>query len=408
MRLADRKMGILVACLVLMIAGPALAQDWPQWRGPNRDGKVTGFTAPKTWPQQLTQKWKVTVGRGDATPALVGDRLYVFARQGGDEIMLCLSAATGKEIWQEKYAAQEVIGAPARHPGPRSSPVVAEGKVCSLGVGGVLSCLDAGSGKLIWRKDAFPGRWPQFFTALSPMIVDGMCIAHLGGQGRGAILAYDLATGEEKWRWAGDAPAYSSPVLLTIDGKKLIVTMTEKNMVAVDAADGKLVWKAPFVAQRMAYNAATPIIEGQTVIYTGQRRGAKAVKIEKQGDAFVAQDVWSNGELAPQFSTPVLKDGFLYGLSDRGNFYCINAKTGETAWTDSARHGNFGAILDAGSVLLALPSNAELIVFQPSGKAFTELAHIKVADKATYAHPVVAGNRVYVRDEDSVTLWIIE
>jgi outer membrane protein assembly factor BamB len=407
MRNAGWARGILALCVILIGTGQVLSQDWPQWRGPNRDGKAVGFTAPETWPQQLTQKWKVTVGAGDSTPALVGDRLYVFARQGGDEITLCLDAATGKEIWHEKYAAQEVTGAPSRHPGPRSSPAVAEGKIITLGVGGVLSCLDADSGELVWRKDDFPGQWPQFFTALSPIIVDGMAIADLGGRGSGAIVAYDLLSGETKWKWTGEGPAYSSPVLMTIDGTKLIVAMTEANMVAVGAADGKLVWKAPFVGARMAYNAATPIVEGQTVIYTGQGRGAKAVSLQKEGDGLAAKELWSNPTLAPQFNTPVLKGGLLFGLSDRGNFYCINAKTGETAWTDSARHGNFGAIVDAGSVLLALPADSQLIVLQPTAKAYTQVASIKVADKATYAHPVVAGNRLFVRDEDSVTLWTI-
>jgi outer membrane protein assembly factor BamB len=129
---------------LLINSGFVLAQDWPQWRGPNRDGKVTGFAAPQAWPGTLTQKWKTAVGSGDATPALVGDKLYVFARQDGEEVTLCLDAGSGKELWQDKYTAQAVTGAASRHPGPRSSPAVGDGKVVTLGVGGVFSCLDAG------------------------------------------------------------------------------------------------------------------------------------------------------------------------------------------------------------------------------------------------------------------------
>ena len=129
----------MAGCVILLGAASAFAKDWPQWRGPNRDGKVKGFTAPQKWPTELTQKWKVTVGSGDATPALVGDKLYVFTRQGADEVTLCLNAANGKELWKDKYAAQAVTGAASRHPGPRSSPAVANGKVVTLGVGGVLS-----------------------------------------------------------------------------------------------------------------------------------------------------------------------------------------------------------------------------------------------------------------------------
>lgn len=400
----------MVGALVLIHATCAFAQDWPQWRGANRDGKVTGFTAPQNWPQELTQKWKVTVGAGDATPALMGGKLYVFTRQGQDEVALCLDAAGGKELWLDKYAAQAVTGAAARHPGPRSSPAVADGKVVTLGASGVLSCLDAATGEVVWRKDPFPKIVPTFFTASSPIIVDGMAIAHLGGEGNGAIIAFDLDTGEEKWRWGGEGPAYASPVLLTVEGTKQIVTLTEKSIVGVGVADGKSLWQLPFAPQARAYNAATPIIDGHTVIYTGAGRGCRAIRIQAQAGGFDVQELWSNPEVAPKYNTPALKDGLLFGFSDRGNLYCINAETGETAWIDSTRRGRggFASIVDAGSVILALLSDSELIAFKPSGNEYAELARIKVADTPTYAHPVFAGNRVFVKDQETVTMWTIE
>jgi outer membrane protein assembly factor BamB len=409
MKSAERWIGAMVAGVVLVSATCALGQDWPQWRGANRDGKVTGFTAPQKWPTALAQKWKVTVGSGDSTPALVGDKLYVSARQGEEEVTLCLSAADGKEVWKDKYAAQAVTPPASRHPGPRGSPAVADGKVVTLGVGGVVSCLDAATGKVVWRKDEFPKVVPQFFTGMSPIIVDGMAIAHVGGKDNGAVIAFDLATGSPKWKWAADGPAYDSPVLATVEGTKQIVLVTEKNLVGLAAADGKLLWQVAAAPQGRFYNSATPIVEGQTVIFTGQGKGTRAVKIEKQGDGFAAKELWANDKLGTGFSTPVLKDGLLFGLSDKGNLFCMNAQTGQTAWTDAAgRGGNFGAVLDAGSCVLALPSNSELIAFKPGDKQYEELAKIKVADTPTYAHPVVAGTRVFVRDQDSVTLWMIE
>jgi outer membrane protein assembly factor BamB len=401
---------VIVGCVILLSMGVAFAQDWPQWRGPDRDGKVRGFTEPKEWPNELTLKWKIAVGLGDSTPALVGNKLYVFTRQGDEEVILCLDAQSGKELWKDKYAAMAVTGPPSRHPGPRSSPAVADGKVVTIGVGGVLSCLDAATGKVLWRKDPFPKVVPQFFTAMSPIIVDGMVIAHLGGKDNGAIIAYDLDTGNPKWQWTEEGPEYASPSLLTVEGTTQIVTLTEKSIVGIGIADAKLLWQLPFVPERRAYNAATPIIDGQTVIYTGAGRGTKAVKIEKQKDGFVAKEIWSNPEVAPQFNTPVLKDGLLFGLSNRGNLFCINNQTGQTAWIDPTQtdRGGFAAIVDVGSVILALPSSSELIVIKPIDKEYTELARIKVSEKAAYAHPVIAGNRIFIKDEDSLSLWTID
>jgi outer membrane protein assembly factor BamB len=188
------------------------------------------------------------------------------------------------------------------------------------------------------------------------------------------------------------------------------VTLSEKSIVAIGVADGKLLWKLPFAPARRAYNAATPIIDGQTVVYTGAGRGTKAVKVEKQGDGFVAKELWSNPDLAPQYNTPVLRDGLLFGLSNNSNLFCINAKTGQTAWTDDTQRGRggFGAIVSAGSCLMALPSSSELIVYKPDGKQYSELAVIKVSETPTYAHPVIAGNRIFIKDQDTVTMFVLE
>lgn len=404
-----RTQALLSSCALLMTASCLLAQDWPQWRGPNRDAKAAGFKAPQTWPKELTQKWKTTVGDGDASPALVGDKLFVFARQDGAEITRALDAGTGKELWQEKYDTQGATGPAARHSGPRSTPTVADGKVITLGVRGVLSCLDAAKGAKLWRKDDLATAWPRFFAASSPIVVDGLCIAQLGGQNNGAIVACDLATGNEKWKVTGDSPAYASPVVVTVAGTKLLVTQTEKKILALGVADGKLHWEAPFAPQGMGYNASTPIVEGATVIYAGQGRGIKAVKFEKQGDSISAKEVWSNLETSPQFNSPVLKNNLLFGFSQNGDYFCVDAQSGKSAWTapGTGGRGGYGSIIDAGSVLLALTPKSQLAVLDPNAKELKELANFKVADKETYAHPVVVGNRVFVKDLDSVTLWTI-
>src|SRR5262249_10003173 len=246
----------VVAGTLLLAATSTWAQDWPQWRGPNRDNKVTGFTAPKTWPKELTKKWKVSVGQGHASPVLVGEKIYVFSRQGGDEVISCLDASSGNVIWKDKYATQPATGvAGGIHAGPRSTPAVAEGKICTLGVRGILSCLDAANGKVMWRKDTED--WPRFFTAASPVIVDGLCIAFLGGDDGGELTAYDLASGKSKWKWTGENPAYGSSALMTVAGTKQLVTLTSGALVGINVADGKLAWRVRFAGK---YNNGTPII----------------------------------------------------------------------------------------------------------------------------------------------------
>jgi len=223
------------------------------------------------------------------------------------------------------------------------------------------------------------------------------------------VVAYDIATGEKKWQWTEDGTAYASPSLMTVGQTKLIVTLTANKIVALQVADGKLVWEAPFEPQRRAYNAATPIVDGQTLIYTGSGRGSKAVKMQMEGDGITAKELWSNPDAAVQFNTPVLKNGLLYGLSQNMELFCINAENGKTLWTHSmGGRGGFGSVVDAGSVLMALTPSAELIVFQPNDKEFRQLATYKVADSETYAYPVVTGNRVYVKDQETVTLWTIK
>lgn len=394
---------ILLSTITQLAAG-----DWPQWRGPNRDNKAAGFEAPQTWPKALTEKWKVPVGRGDSTPAVVGDKVYVFARDDAGELTLCLDAATGKEIWRDKYDALPASGPSARHPGPRSSPTVVDGKVLTYGVRGTLSCLDAATGKVVWRKDDFAGTWPRFFTSSSPLVADGLCIAQLGGENKGGIVAYDLATGDSKWQWTADGSAYSSPVLATIAGTKMVVALTANKVVGLGLADGKLLWESAFAPTGRAYNAATPIVEGDMVICAGSGRGTKAVKIEKAGDSFTAKDLWTNPDNAVQFNTPVLVGSELYGLAQTGTLFCLNAQDGKTLWTAPLGGRDFGSIVAAGPVLMALTPQQELTVFTPSEKEFKKVATYKVASSDTYAQPVVAGSRVFIRDQDSLTLWSLK
>jgi outer membrane protein assembly factor BamB len=399
----------LTALASLLLVAPALAQDWPQWRGMNRDAVAKGFDVPSDWPENLTKKWSTEVGDGVATPALVGDRLYVHSRQGGDEVIRCLNAATGAEIWQDKYATPAVRGAASGFSGPRSSPAVADGKVVTLGVHGTASCLDAKTGEVLWRKNDFEGDEPRFATSASPMIVDGTALFLLGG----GLVAYDLASGDARWKWEDDGAAYASPVPITVDGVKSVVTPTARNLAIISLADGKTVWMEPY--SQAQYNATTPIVIGKTVIYAGENRGITAEKIFKQDDEYTSDYVWYNTDNSLKFNSPVLKDKVLYGFSNADKLFCVNAESGDTTWTADLPGGSrgsgrpgFGSVVDAGSVLLALSPAGNLVVFQADPEEYKQLAVYNVASGGTYAYPVLSGNRIFIKDSDSVTLWTIE
>jgi outer membrane protein assembly factor BamB len=430
------------------------AQDWPQWRGPDRNGKAQ-FKAPATWPKELKQQWKKTVGPGEAGPVLVHGKLYVFSREGDTEVLRCLNAADGNQLWEQKYETGAATGPAGAHPGPRATPAVANGKVVTFGVRGVLSCFDAEKGDLAWRKDEIKG-WPQFFTSTSPIITDGLAIAQVGGAQNGTIVAYDLASGNEKWKWAGDGTAYASPVVMKSGGINAIIAVTDKEIVAVNSADGKLLLQLPWAGRGMGgYNASTPLIDGSTLYIAGGGRGAKAFKVEKKGDELSATELWSNPDRSVVFNSPILKDGRIYGISDKHEFFAIDARDGKSLWAapvnapagnpaaaetgaaaqnqnqnpgqaqgqgqgpgrggrgggmrgGGGRTSGYGSIVDAGSVLLAMTPSSELIVFKPSEKEFSEVARIKLSETPIFAHLVVSGNRIFTKDQDSLAAWSVE
>ncbi len=390
---------LTIAFTLLLGTAFANADDWPGWRGPRGDNKVTGFTAPSSWPKDLTKKWTVTVGGGESSPVMVGDKVYVFGRQGKEEVIACLNAADGKEVWAYKYAADPVKGpSAAKFPGTRSTPVVGEGKVCSLGVNGTVTCVDAAKGTLVWKKDTTK---PQFHTSTAPLIADGKCIVFGNG-----LTAYDLADGTIKWTWASSKQTpYGSPVLMTVDGVKTVVTPSVGALAGVNLADGKLAWKVSIGPGGGDYfhHYSTPLIDGSNVIYsvTGYKTAIGnmiAVKIEKKGDAFEASPIWKKDFSAAEYHTPLLKDGVIYGVTTKLMFFAMDAKTGNNLWTDTTKRGNCGSILDVGPVLLALSADQDLIALNANAKKYDEVAKYRVSSGQPCAVPIVAGNRVFVKD----------
>jgi outer membrane protein assembly factor BamB len=385
---------------ILLLPGllaAAWANDWPQWRGPHRDGIATGFSDPKTWPETLKQKWKVTVGEGHSSPVVAAGKIYVHSRQGEREVVSCLRPENGQPIWQEGYAAPYTMNpAAARHgKGVKSTPAVDGGRIYTFGISGILSCLDANTGKLQWRQEFGS---PTFGAAMSPVLDRGLLIAHVGTKDHGALTAFDAKTGAEKWSWKGDGPAYASPIVVEAGGSRQVITQSQKNIVSVSASTGELLWKLPYTT---AYdqNIVTPVLFRDILIFSGIGNGTIGVKN--------GRILWENKEVSMYMNSPVLTGDHLYGLSTRnkGEFFCMNPQDGTKLWSSPARQGDNAAIVDAGPVLLALTTESELIVFRKNPKAFEVVRKYTVADSPTWAHPVLLGNGILIKDATTLALW---
>ena len=385
--------------------------DWPQFRGPNRDGVVTSWTEPGTWPDTLTSKWKIPVGIGYATPIVVGDRVFMFTRQDRDEVMQALDAGSGKQIWQGKYAAPfKMSPAADRHgDGPKSTPTFSAGKIYSLGMGGVVTAWDAATGKQVWQTPASsPG--PLYGTSMSPLVDRGLVIVHVGGHDKGALTAFDANTGAIRWQWTGDGPAYNSPIVAEFAGTRQVITFTQDHLIGVNAATGALLWDRPYKTQS-TQNTITPIVYEQNVIVSGLNNPVVAFRvIAGVGSGWKTEDVWSNPDVPLYMTNGVIINDMLIGLTHKnsGQFFGIDAKTGKTLWTSNPRQATNAAIVRAGNRVFALKDDAELLILSNSRTAFEPLKRYTVAGSATWAQPVITGNRIYVKDLDSLTLFTLE
>ena len=401
------RFAVLLAAVSLSLT--SVAGDWPQWRGPNRDGNVRGAFVPAAWPKTLKEEWKVTVGLGHASPVEANGRIYVFARQGDDEVLVCLDATTGKEIWRSSQAvAYEMHPAARGHgKGPKATPVISHGSVYTFGIAGVLSAHDARTGKLKWRREfskEYAKTSPLFGTAMSPLVDNGLLIAHVGGHDKGALIAFEAETGAIKWSNNMDGPAYASPIIVTLAGVRQIVTFMQKDLVGVDFSTGKLLWKLPSKTQ-YDENCNTVVGYRDLLIFSREEQGLAAIRLAKQGAEIVPQQVWNNKEAELYLSTPVLSGNLLFGMTARqkGQFFAVDAETGKTAWLSPGRMGENAAILNlGGKALLFLTNEANLIVQPLDAKTYSPVVQYTVAASPTWAHPLVLGRRILIKDETSL------
>jgi outer membrane protein assembly factor BamB len=404
-------------CVAVVMAGlGAVAQaqhptDWTQWRGPARDGVIASFTPPATWPDALVKRWSVEIGTGYATPIVVGDRVYQFSRIGEHETMTAFDAATGKLLWQDGYPAEFTMNnvAAAHGKGPKSTPTFFDNRLYSIGMTGTVTAWDAESGKPLWRKPGDPKNVPATTThAFSPLVDGGSVIFHLGGDNNGALTAFDLVSGAEKWKWTGDGPGYGSPVMTDAAGVRQLVTITQGKVVGLEASTGALLWERPF-AGPAKINAMTPVVWNGLVIVSGSGGPSVAFTIGRTGAQWSTETTWENTDLRVSFSDAIVAGDALIGLSQRnsGQYVGVDLTSGKTLWTSEPRQGAKSALQRAGNVIFILEADGELVVARESKTAFDVVKRYTVADQETWSQPAISGNRIFVKDVSTLTLWTL-
>ena len=403
--------GMMLGCLVISRA-EANGADWPGWRGPSRDGRVPSFSAPAQWPKNLQRLWRIPVGEGHASPVVQSDRVFILSRQGEKEVVRAVRLDDGQELWQQSYLApfEPSPWALGHGKGPKATPVVADGKLFTVGIDSIVSCWDTERGTLLWRRqfsERFKRISPYFYgMAVSPLVHGDRLLAFAGRYGEGAFMALDTATGKTVWEWTGDGPGYASPIVAAIDGVEQVITQSQNACVGLSVGEGKLLWSIAFKTD-YDQNIVTPVVAGGLVIFAGLSKPTTAYRLVQTRGQWAPEKVWENSELSMYMSSPVVVGDRLVGFSNRkkGQFFCLDLATGKTLWASEGRMGDNAALLVAGDTVLALTTERRLIVFRAATSGFAPLAEYSVSDQPTWAHPAIVGNRVIIKDKSTLACW---
>jgi outer membrane protein assembly factor BamB len=390
---------------VLALAVPSEAQEWPEWRGPSRDGTVPAAVVPASWPASVARVWSVPVGEGYSSPVVANGRAFLHSRRDPEEIVTAIDLASGKILWQQSYTAhfQKNQYATQMAKGPNSTPIVAGSRLFTLGVTGILTAWNTADGTVAWRRDYSASiDTTKLFcgTAMSPMLEGGNLIVQVGSDVHGGrVLALDPATGDERWAWQGPGPGYASPVAATIDGVRQIITMTNGSVVGIAAATGASLWSIPF-PDEWHENIVTPIWTGSALVVSGTRQGTHAYRIGRRGAAWQPAPIWRNADVTMYTVSPVFADGVIYGMSTkrRGHFVALDAATGAVKWATQGRDGTHASILQTASHLLFLTDAGVLIVARRTADGFKEEKRYELGASATWTVPVFLPDGVLVRE----------
>lgn len=400
---------ILTVAVALLLAAPVSAGDWPQWLGPNRDGISPEKVEP--WKGAPTVLWKKPAGEGHSSPVVADGRVFIHAKIAGkdEEEVVAFAVADGKELWRTKYDRAKFDSKFGN--GPRATPAVADGKVYTYGITGVVACFETDSGKLIWQVDArkqFDAGFPTFGFSSSPLIDGKNVIVAVGAKGA-SVVAFDRESGKVAWKALDDNASYSSPVIFGEGPGRELVVFTADGLVGLKPADGSLVWRFPF-KDLLFESSATPVKLGNSILASAITVGSALITPEGKE----VKEVWKNPALNSYFTTPVPvgKDHIFMVSGDlakkQASLRAVNLANGKVVWSKD-RVGIFAAALlkTGDDKILMLTDNGQLVLVAADPTAYKELARSKVCGQA-WAPPALSNGKLYVRDDKELICLSLE
>ncbi|MEO5822889.1 MAG: PQQ-binding-like beta-propeller repeat protein [Vicinamibacteraceae bacterium] len=384
--------------------GGGIATSWTDYRGPARDGVYRQRAIAATWPASGPRLlWKQPIGEGHASFVTARGVAYTIEQRRDKEVVAAYDIATGRERWTVAWTAlfSEAMGGD----GPRATPTYADGILYALGAAGELRALRADTGAAVWRTNILSDAGAdnlQWGMSASPLIVDGKVIVQPGGRGA-SMVAYGVSSGQVVWRSLDDMQAYVSPMLLTLAGRRQVVTITGNRAIGVSVDDGSLLWSYPWATDN-AINIAQPMVIGPSRLFlsSGYGKGAAAIELTPDGDRFRATMVWEHTRMKNKLSSSVLLDGYVYGL-DEGILSCVEAATGRVAWK-GGRFGH-GQLLLAGDRLVITTETGELALVHATPDRFAELARVPGIDGRTWNVPALDNGILLVRNASEMAAF---
>ncbi|MFH0757732.1 MAG: PQQ-binding-like beta-propeller repeat protein [Bacteroidota bacterium] len=400
-----------------------ITTDWPQWRGPDRSG--TWYNGPQVdslTPGIIHKIWEVPIGSGYSGPTVADGRVYVMDYWNGNERILCLDANDGKPLWSHAYPLDYNVGYPT---GPRASVLISGDRAYAWGTMGQLHCLDAATGNVVWSvntMEQFQSRIPTWGMASNPILVNGLLVVQVGGLNGACMVAFHSETGKEAWRALDDEASYAAPVLIRQAGRQVLVCWTGESITGLNPGTGEVYWSVPFHPLQMIMNVADPVydppylflsafFDGSYLLELGEEKPTARLLYHRHGKSETETEA-----LHSTISTPLVRNGYVYGIGSYGETRCLNLLTGERIWENltlvpRGRWANVHLVSQRDQVW-GFNETGELLLgtFRPEG--YRDLGRVRIIDPVkispnprngvTWAHPALSGNRVYIRSDNRI------